>query len=89
MNIEIIDEWLDEEYGVSYTNLEKLHDFYFEKYAGHKEEIKELQDRIEKAIEYIEKNYYETIEDYKGYVIATIGIEELLNILKGENKNEK
>ena len=42
-------------------------------------------DRIQKAIEYIEKNYYDTIEDYKGYVIATIGVEELLDILKGGN----
>lgn len=40
--------------------------------------------RVREAIEYIEKNYYDTIEDYKGYVIATIGVEELLNILKGE-----
>ena len=44
-------------------------------------------ERINKAIEYIEKNYYDTIEDYKGYVIATIGVEKLLDILKG-NDNE-
>ena len=47
--------------------------------------IKELQERIDKAIEYIENCNYET-EEYKGYVIATIGTEELLDILKGDNK---
>ena len=49
-------------------------------------ELKETEERIDKAIEYIEKNYYDTIEDYKGYVIATIGVEELLDILKGSDE---
>ena len=33
MTIEEINKWLDNEYGISYTRLEELHDFYFEKYC--------------------------------------------------------
>lgn len=40
MNIETINKWLDEEYGCSYTKLEELHDFYFEKYCDLKQENK-------------------------------------------------
>ena len=54
MNKEEIDKWLDEEYGCSYTRLEELHDFYFEKYCNFKEEIKQLKERI---------NTYENPED--------------------------
>ena len=44
MNIEAINKWLDNEYGVSYTRLEELHDFYFEKYCDLKKENKQLKD---------------------------------------------
>lgn len=44
MNIEAINKWLDEEYGCSYTRLEELHDFYFEKYCDLKQENKQLKD---------------------------------------------
>ena len=37
MNIEEIDEWLDNEYGVSYTRLEKLHDFVIDQDLKHQE----------------------------------------------------
>ena len=43
MNIEAINKWLDEEYGCSYTRLEELHDFYFEKYCDLKRENKQLK----------------------------------------------
>lgn len=38
MNIEEIDKWLDNEYGVSYTRLEELHDFAVEQDLKHREE---------------------------------------------------
>lgn len=44
MNIETINKWLDEEYGCSYTRLEELHDFYFEKYCDLKKENKQLKE---------------------------------------------
>lgn len=47
MNIETINKWLDEEYGCSYTRLEKLHDFYFEKYCDLKQENKKLNGAIQ------------------------------------------
>lgn len=47
MNIEEIDKWLDNEYGVSYTRLEELHDFYFEKYCDLKEENQELKAELQ------------------------------------------
>lgn len=48
MNIETINKWLDEEYGCSYTRLEELHDFYFEKYCDLKQENKQLKDNWNK-----------------------------------------
>ena len=48
MNIETINKWLDEEYGCSYTRLEELHDFYFEKYCDLKQENKQLKEDINK-----------------------------------------
>lgn len=46
MNIETINKWLDEEYGCSYTRLEELHDFYFEKYCDLKQENQKLKIQI-------------------------------------------
>lgn len=53
MNKEEIDKWLDNEYGVSYTRLEELHDFYFEKYSNIKDENKQLKDNWNKLKEWI------------------------------------
>lgn len=46
MNKEEIDKWLNEEYGCSYTKLEELHDFYFEKYCDLKDKINEAKDVV-------------------------------------------
>lgn len=54
MNLEVINKWLDEEYGCSYTKLEELHDFYFEKYCDLKKENKELK----KQLEYLRSREY-------------------------------
>ena len=56
MNLETINKWLDEEYGCSYTKLEELHDFYFEKYCDLQQENKQLKDNWNKLKEYIRKN---------------------------------
>ncbi len=47
MNLETINKWLDEEYGCSYTKLEELHDFYFEKYCDLQQENKKLNGAIQ------------------------------------------
>lgn len=47
MNLEAINKWLDEEYGCSYTKLEELHDFYFEKYCDLQQENKKLNGAIQ------------------------------------------
>ena len=72
MNKEEIDKWLDNEYGVSYTRLEELHDFYFEKYCDLREENKQLKDNWNKLKEWIEttNTWYDNelgIVDMKGY----------------------
>ena len=46
MNLETINKWLDEEYGCSYTRLEELHNFYFEKYCDLKQENKQLKEQL-------------------------------------------
>lgn len=56
MNLEAINKWLDEEYGCSYTRLEELHDFYFEKYCDLKQENKQLKEDIKNIIKILEKN---------------------------------
>lgn len=53
MNLEAINKWLDEEYGCSYTRLEELHDFYFEKYCDLEQENKQLKDNWNKLKKYI------------------------------------
>ena len=87
MNLETINKWLDEEYGCSYTKLEELHDFYFEKYCDLKQENQELkmesekltqlwldsQEKRRKAIEYLEQPYRDNFDYSKA---------ELLNILQ-------
>lgn len=59
MNIEEIDKWLDNEYGVSYTRLEELHDFLIEQNMKYQDKIddlqqenKQLKDKIEKLKDY-------------------------------------
>ena len=59
MNLEAINKWLDEEYGCSYTRLEELHDFYFEKYCDLKRENKQLKNNWN----YIKKMLKEARQD--------------------------
>ena len=53
MTLEEINKWLDEEYGCSFTRLEELHDFYFEKYCDLKKENNQLKCNWNKLKEYL------------------------------------
>ena len=78
MNLETINKWLDEEYGCSYTKLEELHDFYFEKYCDLKQENKQLKDNwnyIKKMLN--EARQEEYISGYCG-ACTDVNIEFLL-----------
>lgn len=63
MNIELVDKWLENEYGVSYTRLEELHDFVVEQDLKHQEKteenIKQLNIELQKY-----KNAIYKIETY-------------------------
>ena len=54
--MEEIDRWLDNEYGMSYTKLEELHDYFFEKYTDQKEEIERLNNIIDKKEQFLVDN---------------------------------
>ena len=58
MNKEIIDKWLENEYGVSYTRLEKLHDFVVEQDLKH-------QEQKDKQIQELTNNWNELEEYFK------------------------
>ena len=77
MNIEKVDKWLDKEYGISYTELQKIHEFLCEDRNKYAEKSRELQRRIDKAIEYIDRRDLEWGSEEHEY---------LLNILRGEDK---
>jgi len=77
VNIEEIDKWLDNEYGVSYTELEKLHDFVVDRDREHQEQkdktINDLLKRIsnlEFEVEDLEK-YKARCEKAREYIQST------------------
>ena len=74
MNIFIDTEDMEERYG------EQLYQDYLV------EQNKDLQQRIDKAIEYINENCYETYDSYYDQKYYTLeSKQELLEILKGDN----
>lgn len=82
MNLETINKWLNEEYGCSYTRLEELHDFYFEKYCDLQQENKQLK-KINKE--------YERLDNGKprGFIITRVdeyNIYDLLSYKENWNK---
>ena len=84
MNKEEIDNWLDEEYGCSYTRLEELHDFYFEKYIDLREENKQLKDVIEEIRKRLKFERKIALSLNQAYTVSVIDI--VLQILdKGES----
>ena len=73
MNIEQIDKWLNEEYGCSYTRLEELHNYFFEKYTDQKEEIERL---IAESTEWESKFYDEAKK-----------VDKAIDLLEGAREN--
>ena len=55
MNIEEIDKWLENEYGVSYTRLEELHDFVIEQDLKHQEKAQQELGQYKNILEDIDK----------------------------------
>lgn len=90
MNKEEIDKWLDNEYGVSYTRLEELHDFLIEQNMKYQDKIdilqqenKQLKERIEVADEFCDR--------YMGVRLELFDMYELLNKIReilGDKENE-
>ena len=93
MRIEVIDKWLKEQYGVSYTELEELHDFVVEKSMKEEDKLIKEIDRLKNIINELEKlELYEFTPDYdyngnlvEGY--TPFNIKEYIEELK-ENNNE-
>ena len=81
MNLEIIDEWLDNEFGVSYTRLEELHDFVIKQDLKHQEqkdkEIERLKAREQECIDkYLSMSKYANEMESK-YIIEKYIVDEL------------
>ena len=80
MNKEAIDKWLENEYGVSYTRLEELHDFVVEQDLKHQEkadkEISRLQNLIDKTTNY----YLKTLAKNGSMPDEAV---EMFNLLEG------
>jgi hypothetical protein len=89
MNLEAINKWLDEEYGCSYTKLEELHDFYFEKYCDLKKENKQLKDNWNKLREWIVYNKHNE-NTKQHYLVVDYGtlLGKMREIEQGSDSNE-
>lgn len=82
MNIKEINKWLDEEYGYSYTKLEELYDFYFEKYFDLKEQSRKLKDNWNELKKWLEEN--ESFDDYCNETTFTSVLEKMLELEQGD-----
>lgn len=95
--LEEIDKWLDNEYGVSYTRLEELHDFLIEQNMKYQDkndnlqqenkQLKETIDKLENYIEQIRKMLYKRhLDDYDVYTANVLCDmqSEFEEILRGE-----
>ena len=71
MNLETINKWLDNEYGVSYTRLEELHDFVVEQDLKHQEKAQKEIDRLNNDIKTLlkENEAKEKVIKKQDYVI--------------------
>ena len=85
MNREAINKWLDEEYGCSYTRLEELHDFYFEKYCDLKQENKQLKDNWNKLKDYIKTEIPEDVFIDTEWFVSIL---DKMQELEGSDSNE-
>ena len=77
MNLEVINKWLDNEYGCSYTRLEELHDWLVDRDIKNKDEITRLNNIINELEKWIKEN------DLGKYRIENVvNTDELLDYLK-------
>ena len=74
MTLEIINKWLDEEYGCSYTKLEELHDFYFGKYC-------DLKDNKIQLLNWLESKNKIILQQHK-IVEPVIKVQEVIDKIK-------
>lgn len=90
MNLEAINKWLDEEHGCSYTRLEELHDFYFEKYCDLKQENKQLKDNWDELKKYLHNVdvVVDYSENYDGHFINYDELIDKMQELQGSDSNE-
>lgn len=97
MNLEIIDKWLDNEFGVSYTRLEELHDFVINQDLKHQEKADKEIERLNNIIDELEKWCLSWKENDKYCYLASNDkdkcrydiwkeVLDKLNELKGDNK---
>ena len=93
MSKEEIDKWLDNEYGVSYTRLEELHDFLIEQNMKYQDKIdilqqenKQLKEQLENKIDLYEDTISYQLGFDKGkekYYQALLDIKEYIERNKG------
>jgi len=86
VNIQEIDKWLDNEYGVSYTRLEELHDFVVDQDLKHREEkdkeIEKLTEELKNTKSRL-KNVNNKKEHYKDVLRQII---HYCNYLRNDHK---
>ncbi len=87
MNLETINRWLDEKYGCSYTRLEELHDFYFEKYIDLQEKYDKQVDNWNMLKEHLTNRYNNGTESIS-YRQVFIEIKEMMQVLEIQQELE-
>ncbi len=87
MNLETINKWLENEFGVSYTRLEELHDWLVEENMKLKDKNQQLKKQKDDGVKYIKKHIkYECDDTFNGmqfysYHLYDFNKEELLRML--------
>lgn len=80
MNKEVIDKWLENEYGVSYTRLEELHDFVVEQDLKHQEKAEKAIEHLQNLIDKTTNYYLKTLAKNKTMPDEAV---EMFNLLEG------
>jgi len=81
MNDEIVNKWLDKEYGVSYNELERIHDYLLTENHKLKDKYNKLQSNWNSLREWLENNYEESHD------IWYVKIINKMNELEGKDNN--
>ena len=72
MNLEIINKWLENEFGVSYTRLEELHDWLVEENMKLKDKNQQLKKQKDDVVELIKKTPF-LYSPFKEEVLRMLG----------------